>query len=374
MGNPVRIKETGGGTFLGLQEMTATEMDYAVHQILTEFSTNTDGEGTVSVGSSGTAMGTFNDTKYVGAAAVGDHPGPYNTATTTYTLRMNLETASETSMVHPLFINDDGYAAEHSNNLSTTLIDRAVANLVANGLGSYVLSSSNPDSGLYTTTGSTITDSQFTTNTEGSTVYYLFRKTTGVSAPSTTRPAKIYNNSSIREMSDTEIKTLAARLRNRIRTDGIGQYKISASNPAQSGETWEERGTFTDTRYDVSNQSYGATYIGVFNKTYTGVYIGVYNKAYEKQYEGAFTKDYVKSYTGQYSRQFTKTYQGSYEGTFTGNYTKQYEGGFVAQYEGAFVGTYTGVYVKQYTGQYEGTFLKQYAGQYSRIIIIFVHV
>ena len=63
MGNPVRIKETGGGTFLGLQEMTATEMDYAVHQILTEFSTNTDGEGTVSVGSSGTAMGTFNHFK-----------------------------------------------------------------------------------------------------------------------------------------------------------------------------------------------------------------------------------------------------------------------------------------------------------------------
>ena len=37
MGNPLKIKETVGGTFLGLQEMQSTEMDYAVHQILTEF-------------------------------------------------------------------------------------------------------------------------------------------------------------------------------------------------------------------------------------------------------------------------------------------------------------------------------------------------
>ena len=97
MGNPLRIKETGGGTFLGLQEMTDTEMDYAVHQVLTEFATNTGGEGTVSVGSTGTAMGTFNDTRYTDASAVGDHPGPYNTSTTTYTLRQNLETASARS-------------------------------------------------------------------------------------------------------------------------------------------------------------------------------------------------------------------------------------------------------------------------------------
>ena len=33
-------------------------------------------------------------------------------------------------------------------------------------------------------------------------------------------------------MSDTDIKTLAARLRNQIKDTGIGQYKLSASNPA----------------------------------------------------------------------------------------------------------------------------------------------
>jgi hypothetical protein len=272
MANPLRIKATGGGTFLGLQEMTDTEMDYAVHQILTEFATSTTGEGTLNVNGAGTDAGVFTDT-HSPTTAVGDHPGPYNAASTTYTLRQNLETASESSMVHPLFIDSSGHAAEHSNNLNTTLITRAIANLAANGLGSYVISSSNPDANKYTSSGSTVLDKRFSTNTTGQTTYTLWRKTTGVSAPSTIRSAKLHNTSSIREMSDADIKTLAARLRNQIRTEGIGQYKFSASNPAQSGETWEERGTFTDTRYDISNNQYDATYVGVFNKTYTGVYI-----------------------------------------------------------------------------------------------------
>ena len=183
MGNPLRIKATGGGTFLGLQEMTDTEMDYAVHQILTEFSTSTSGEGTLNINGSGTDAGVFTDTHHA-TTSVGDHPGPYTVANTTYTLRQNLETASETSMIHPLFIDGSGHAAEHSNNLNTTLIDRALANLVANGLGSYVISSSNPDSNEYTSTGSTALDKRFSTNTTGQTTFTLWRKTTGVSAPS----------------------------------------------------------------------------------------------------------------------------------------------------------------------------------------------
>ena len=53
MGNPLKIKETGGGTFLGLQEMTTNEMDYAVHQILTEFSTSVSGSGTIYINGDG---------------------------------------------------------------------------------------------------------------------------------------------------------------------------------------------------------------------------------------------------------------------------------------------------------------------------------
>ena len=225
MGNPLRIKTTGSGTFLGLQEMQTTEMDYAVHQILTEFSTSTEGAGTININGSGTLMGSFTDT--LRTESVGDHPSTNAHTSTRYDLNQNLFSASETSVVYPLFLNDSGYAAEHSNNLNSTLISRALANLTSNGLGSYYLSETNPNTSLYTSTGSTITDSTIGSNT----VYTLWRKTTGVSAPSTVRTAKLTATSSIQEMSDADIKTLAARLRNQIISTGIGQYKLSATNP-----------------------------------------------------------------------------------------------------------------------------------------------
>ena len=235
MGNPLRIKTTGGGTFLGLQEMQTTEMDYAVHQILTEFSTSTTGSGTVNINGDGTSMGTFTDT--IRTESIGSHPTTNAITSTNYTLKQNLSSVAETSIVYPLFLNDSGYAAEHSNNLNTVLISRALANLTSNGLGSYVLAEANPNSSLYTSTGSTIVDSSLTANT----TYTLWRKTTGVSAPSTVRTSKLYSGA-IQEMTDAEIKTLAARLRNQISSTGIGQYKISATNPAAGGETWVQVG------------------------------------------------------------------------------------------------------------------------------------
>ena len=286
MGNPLKIKETVGGTFLGLQEMQSTEMDYAVHQILTEFSTSLTGSGTININGDGTSMGSFSDTTRTGS--VGDHPvDSTDFSTSTYTLKQNLESVAETSMINPLFLNDSGYAAEHSNNLNSTLISRALSNLVSNGLGSYYLSESNPNSSLYSDSGYSILD----TNKAGTTTFKLWRKTTGVSAPSTVRTAQIYNNSSIQEMSDADIKTLAARLRNQIVATGIGQYKLSASNPAGAGETWIQVGsTVTDTRNTVSTQTYSATYEGVFNKTYAGLYEVLYNKQYLDQYEGSYEK------------------------------------------------------------------------------------
>ena len=361
MGNPLKIKETVGGTFLGLQEMQTTEMDYAVHQILTEFSTSLTGAGTINVNGDGTSMGVFTDTTRSGS--VGDHPvasDGFNSST--FTLKQNLESIAETSMINPLFLNDSGYAAEHSNNLNSTLISRALSNLVSNGLGSYILSESNPNSTLYSDSGSSIVD----TNKAGTTTLKLWRKNKGVSAPSTVRTSQIHNNSSIQEMSDADIKTLAARLRNQIIATGIGQYKFASSNPAGSGETWIQVGsTLTDTRNTVAQQQYAASYEGVFNKEYVGLYEGTYNKQYSTLYEGAFNKAYEATYLGVYVHQFTKEYIGEYGHIYVGNYNKEYEGTFVKQYEGAFVGTYTGIYVKQYQGQYEGNYLKSYTGQYS---------
>ena len=263
MGNPLKIKETGGGTFLGLQEMTTNEMDYAVHQILTEFSTSLTGTGTINVNGSGTSMGTaFTETSHTGDLSVGSHPiNSDDTTSQTFTLKQTLDSVSESSVVTPLFLNDSGYAAEHSNNLNSTLISRALSNLTSNGLGSYYLSATNPNASLYTDSGFSITDKRFSGNSTGQTVFKLWRKTTGVSAPTTVRTSQIYLNSQVQEMSDADIKTLAARLRNQIKDTGIGQYKLSSSNPAGSGETWVQVGsTVTDTRHTLADQTYAASY------------------------------------------------------------------------------------------------------------------
>ena len=106
MGNPLRIKTTGGGTFLGLQEMQTTEMDYAVHQILTEFSTSTSGSGTLNINGVGSNQGSFTDT--IRTESIGTHPSTNSITSTTYQLKQNLSSVAETSVVFPLFLNDSG--------------------------------------------------------------------------------------------------------------------------------------------------------------------------------------------------------------------------------------------------------------------------
>ena len=237
MSNPLRIKSTGGGAFLGLQEMQTSEMDYSVHQILTEFNTDNVGAGTINIGTGGTSRGTFTDT--VRDEDVGTHPSTNSISSTVYTLYQNVAAVSESSMSQPLFINDDGYAAEHSNNLNTVLISRALANLTSNGLGSYWMSQANPNTQTHSDTGFYI-DNTIRSAEGGTTTvrYKLWRKTAGVSAPSTVRPAKLYNSSNIKEMTDGEIKSLAARLRNRITYAGIGEYRLASSDPSGGGQVW----------------------------------------------------------------------------------------------------------------------------------------
>ena len=376
MGNPLLIKDTVGGTFLGLQEMQATDVNYSVHKILVEFSTSNIGSGCLTVDGPGTAAGTFTDT--IRNESVGTHPSTNSISSSTYTLTQNLVSVSESSVVFPLFVDTEGYATENSNSLNDTIISTALANLVSNGLGSYWMSQTNPNDTLYTDTGSTITDTNIG---GGSVVYRLWRKTTGVSAPTVARPVKI-QSSSIKEMTDEEIATLTARFRNRLASTGIGSYRLSSVNPAAEGETWVQvSDDLTDTRNELLDTEYSATYIGLYSKQYEKAYIGQYTKQYTKEYEGSFDKSYTKIYTKTYIGQYTKTYTGVYEGAFTGYFSKQYEGQFAKQYEGQFVGTFTGIYVKSYLGewekgwtatytglysrQFEGTFTKQYEGTYA---------
>ena len=62
MANPLKIKATGGGGFLGLQQMQTSEIDYAVHKVLDAFVVNTLHAGTININVGGTSRGVFYDT------------------------------------------------------------------------------------------------------------------------------------------------------------------------------------------------------------------------------------------------------------------------------------------------------------------------
>ena len=215
MANPLKIKETGGGTFLGLQEMQTSELAYAVHNILTEFNVNTLESGTINIDVGGSNKGSFADT--VRTEAVGFHPSANSLQTNTYILYQNTTPVNET-FGHTLHVGSNRFAEESDASLNSSLISTALANLVSNGLGSYWMSQVNPNSSFYTDTGYYVKD----TRADSTVVTYtLWRKTTGVSAPTVVRPAKL-SGTSIKEMSDAEIKLICQRFRNRIGTTGIG--------------------------------------------------------------------------------------------------------------------------------------------------------
>ena len=253
MGNPLKIKETGGGSFLGLQEMSSTDMNYAVHQILVQFASTNDGAGSLNVtgdaSGNGTSIGQFLDTRYT--VAEGTHPvsaSDIQTSTTTFAQDNRTDTSGahsdESSMTIPLHLDGNGAPSVAAGNTSvtSTLIDAAIANLVANGIGSYVVSTSQPNN-QYTS----IATFQDTHKAAGNTTYQLWRYNNNYpSAPSTERPAKL-DGTSIKQMSDAEIKSLAARLRNRIISNNIGTYAFQSTAP-ESGTWVQMGGAITDTR------------------------------------------------------------------------------------------------------------------------------
>ena len=65
MANPLKIKTTSGQpnttNWAGLQTMSASEMDYACHLILTEFASTSTDVGDLNTSATGTAVGTYDD-------------------------------------------------------------------------------------------------------------------------------------------------------------------------------------------------------------------------------------------------------------------------------------------------------------------------
>jgi len=331
---------------VSLKEMSGTEFEYAINQMLTTFAGTQTGVGTLSVNPASTtgltSIGTFTDT-YINALP-GAHPVGTTPLSVTYTFYQDQGSAAE-SLTRPVEYSA-GLKEQVDANLNADLVSKALANLVATGVGFYSLQPTTPTGGTWVSI-STITNTldSATTNTT-----QLWRKTAPASSPSTVRTIKLDATTtpkSIKEMSDAEIQTLTARLRNQIVSTGIGKYSVQATAPA-SGGTWVSSGTaFLDTRRTATDTAYVLNY----TKDYTG--------AYTRNYTGAYTR----TYTGVYSKTFTGSYSGSYQASYNG-----YFGGVTrsGSYLGNYLLSYTGAYnALAYTGVYSGLVSLTYSKAYS---------
>jgi hypothetical protein len=291
------LKVFNNPSFVGLRELSNTEIEGHISKIILEdFAANT-GAGHININGSGTAIGTFIDTYR--PYSVGQHPVGTDITSTTYNFYQNL-TAVSTSPTRPLKQTLNGAEVRlgefTDTEITDDLISLVASTMVSGGPGIFVLQPSAPTGGTWINVG-TINN----TVTPGTTVSTnLWMKTsTGVSATDI-RPVKSSGSGNSQEMTDAEIKTLTAFLRNYIISSGVGQYKLQTSTP--TGGTWITSGAaFEDTRQQAGNVSYSGTYAGTYAGAYAGTYVLYYGGRNYGSYTGYYTGYYTGNYTGNYT-------------------------------------------------------------------------
>lgn len=375
MSNPLKLRTHANGVYNnGVQVTTNAELDYIVKLINTKYATESgsgDFVGDLNIDSSGTSVGTFVDNFATGELL--SHPYTGSGSSTTYTFKQNVSTASETSMVVPAThggTSNPGHIKEQtSTELNNTIAqlcldDIAKANTTYAAAGTYYISINAPSIG-----GSWAAQDQFydeVTNNNNDddqkVTYKLWRKTSHATNPSQVKLLK-QSTTNLAEMSDTEIQTLVARLRNRIISTGIGKYKFQATAPATG--TWVARGTATDRNPNITSVQY------------TGTYSAQYANQFARQFTRVYSDQYVR---GQFARQFASQYQRVYSGTYGRSFARGYTSTFARGVAGT---NYAGPqYARlrngpQYTRstpgpqysstQYTRQFTRVYAGQYARV-------
>ena len=234
------LRQTTISGEVSLQEMSNTHMDSVAYRILQEFLVSDVDCGNIHVGSTpagASSIGSFTDTRR--ADTVGTHPAgtTINTATTNFYQYTSAETENYERPIEfdtPL----DSIQEMDNSDLNSTIISRALSMLTSTsnsyGIGQYRLQPSNPGGGTWTSHAvitNRIQNTAGTGITENTTT--LWRKQTQGSTYGTLyRPLKVRSDGHLQEMSDTEIKALVTRFRNRIIESGIGTYKVQQNSPS----------------------------------------------------------------------------------------------------------------------------------------------
>lgn len=405
---PLRVKASGSppssSNFQGLQEMTDTEINqYLSYVITNKYADDWDGTltGDLNVDTanalSGSAIGTFADTKRT--EAIGTHPAAGTLSTTTYYFKQVTSAASESITNRALGYDTNSLNEFTDAELDTDILDKVITDMVTETdytVGQFHLAASSPSGGTWTSRY-TITDTQVDGDTN---TIYLWQKTAPTTSANSDLASLTYD-SGVKMMTAAQIEQMVPNFRNRIvedyaTTPGVGCYLVQSGTPSETG-TWTQMGDtagFTDTRHELADSDYAGSFTGNFDNTFTADFAGsftgakTYTGSYTGSYSGEFTGNFVGTdnysgiYTGVYSQAFTPFFAGfagptSYTGSFTGNFTgfftgaKTYTGVYTNEFGGAFTGNFVGTsaYSGTYTGAYTGTFTGAYTGAYTAATI-----
>ena len=372
-----------------IQEFTTAEENYLAYQIGLHL-----GEaGTSEVGSinktSGQSVGSFSNTFF--NEPVGTHPSTSITSSTTTTnVYQTTGTPAETDsdIYSPLMWVDSasqtGFKMMPDADLNDA-IDRYLSTIFTNEYpGSYRLATSSPGGDWSVHISNAFSD----TRTDGtSTQYNIYKKTSGT-APTTTRPLRLKNESSfegVQEMTDRQIRySFGQRAKARLLSSGsgIGSYQLRSSaqgSPTDPG-TWVAKGTATDTKQTTSQQTFTrdstvnfqANYVRAYTSQYATNYTKLrqidytrvsqinytkpYSRAFTRLASESFTVPYEKSYLTAYGSGYVRGYTGTYTGAYTTRYSTPYDRAFVSQDEVNYTPNYVTQYLATFVGNYQGTY------------------
>lgn len=234
----------GGSFFTGF--FTGT---YATNPYGTTFSSNYQ-----------TFYGGFGGTFFTGFFV-----GRANTTITNYEIFQDLQSESESLFDIPhKYVSGQGTITMSETQFNDVVIDHALDNMAAGGIGSYSLSTTTPAGGTWTSRG-TIIDAA----SGGDTTYTLWQKTADT-APTTVRPLydRLDGNSyDLIEFTDAQMQTWLERFQNQIVATQIGTYAFQATAPVTG--TWAQVG---DDLTETEQDTYVGAYSGV-NATYRGRYV-----------------------------------------------------------------------------------------------------
>lgn len=390
MGRPLRARYANTTVASGVQEMSNTDISSLIVPLITQdlvdkvssagtllYGNAVEIRTTVPAWNAVIVGGSFTDI-YPASGTVGGHPTT-NTSTT-YTLYQNIWSADTNTSISDTgrtlqTISSGGVQriqAMTDAEIRNDVVSNVVSSMINGGQGAYWLGTSAPVDGGTWVVRSTLVDTYSTAGGYTSTTYYLYQKTTN-SGLGTTRPLKRVTGNQIQEMTNAEILQLTPYVKDYIRLTGIGTYFIGTTAPGTG--TWIARGSFTDTRNVLTDDSYSGSYLGTFTGAFTGQYTGAFSGSYQGGYTGAFTGiyagsylstftgDYVGTFTGQFTGGYTRAFSGNYTGTYNASYAGSYTGSWANSFARLFTGAYTSsIYTREFSSSYTGSYAAPYTG------------